>query len=55
MYAKKGSVPIHASEKRLRPDATSGRRAPGTASDVMGYAPIFAGQSVAIFAFAAVC
>jgi len=31
-YAKNGSVPSHASERRLRPDAMSGRSAPGAAS-----------------------
>jgi hypothetical protein len=31
VYAKKGNVPNHARERRLRPDATSGRRASGAA------------------------
>ena len=55
MYAKNGSVPTQASEGRLRPELSSGRGAPSTSSDVIGYAPIFAGQSVAMIAFAFVC
>ena len=55
MYAKNGSVPIQARERRFRPERMSGRSASGTTSDEMGYAPILDGQSVAIFAFAAVC
>jgi hypothetical protein len=55
VYAKNGTVPIHASEKRLRPDLTSGRSASGAASAVMAQPPTFDGHSAAIFAFAAVC
>ena len=55
MYAKNGSVPSHASERRLRPDLTSGRSASGATSVVMGYAPIFAGHWSAISAFALDC
>ena len=35
VYAKNGIVPTHASERRLRPDATSGRSAPDAASVAM--------------------
>src|SRR5690349_7143902 len=36
-YAKNGSVPIHARERRLRPERTSDRSASGAASvDVLG-------------------
>ena len=55
MYAKNGSVPIHARERRLRPDAMSGRSASGAASAAIGYDPIFDGHCAAISAFAAVC
>ena len=55
VYAKKGSVAIHARERRLRPDLVSGRSASGAASAVMGDYPTFEGHSAAIFAFAAVC
>ena len=55
VYAKNGSVPIHASERRLRPDCTSDRSASGAASTAMTQAPTFAGQSVAIVAFAVDC
>jgi hypothetical protein len=55
VYAKNGSVAIHARERRLRPDVVSGRSASGAASVVMGYYPTFAGHSLAIFAFAADC
>jgi hypothetical protein len=55
VYAKNGIVPIQASERRLRPVVRPGRSASGTASDEMGYAPNFAGHSVAIRFFAAVC
>ena len=55
MYAKNGSVASHAREGRRRPDTVSGRSAPGAASTAMAYDPTFEGQSVAIFAFAAVC
>jgi hypothetical protein len=55
MYAKNGSVPIHAYERRLRPDVMSDRSASGAASTAMAQAPTFAGQSVAIVFFAAVC
>ena len=55
MYAKNGSVPSHARERRLRPDAMSDRSASGAASTAMTQAPTFEGQSVAIFAFAADC
>ena len=55
MYAKNGSVAIHARERRFRPDRAAGRSASGAASTAMAYAPTFEGQSVAIVAFAAVC
>jgi hypothetical protein len=56
VYAKNGRVPIHASERRLRPDAVSGRGASAAASAaIAAYPPTFVGQSVAIFAFAFVC
>jgi hypothetical protein len=55
VYAKNGTVAIHASEKRLRPDLTSGRSASGAASAAMAQPPTFAGHSAAIFAFAVVC
>ncbi len=55
MYAKNGSVPTHARERRLRPDSASGRSASGATSVAMAGYPTFDGQSVAIFAFPAVC
>jgi hypothetical protein len=55
VYAKNGSVAAHANERRIRPDATSGRSAWGGASAEMTYDPTFAGHSEAIFVFAAVC
>ncbi len=55
VYAKNGSVPSHASERRLRPDLTSGRSAPVAASVAMSYDPIFDGHCCAISAFARVC
>jgi hypothetical protein len=55
VYAKNGSVAIHAIERRLRPDLVSGRSASGATSVAMGGYPTFDGQSAAIFAFAAVC
>jgi hypothetical protein len=55
VYAKNGRVPIHASERRLRPDRTSGRSADDAASAAMVPYPTFDGHSVAIFAFAFVC
>jgi hypothetical protein len=56
VYAKNGSVPIHANDRALRPEATSGRRAPGATSVAMaGYPPTFDGHSAAIFAAAFVC
>src|SRR5581483_4233868 len=39
VYAKNGSVPIQASESRLRPDATSGRSDSDTAWDAIGLRP----------------
>src|SRR5579864_4621966 len=39
VYAKNGSVPIQASERRLRPVARPGRSASGTTSDEMGLRP----------------
>ena len=53
-YAKNGSVPTHARERRLRPDTKSGRSALDAAS-VASYAPIFVGHCCAISVFAAVC
>src|SRR3954468_16496734 len=38
VYAKKGTVATHAQEKRLRPDAASGRRPSDTASAAMALA-----------------
>ena len=55
VYAKNGSVAIHARERRLRPDVVSGRSASGAASVAMGCYPTFEGHSARIFAFAAVC
>ena len=55
VYAKNGSVAIHARERRLRPDLVSGRSASGGALLVMGDYPTFDGHSAAIFAFAADC
>jgi hypothetical protein len=55
VYAKNGSVPIQASERRLRPDITSGRSAPDAASVEMAGYPTFDGQSLAMTAFAADC
>ena len=55
VYTKNGSVPSHARERRLRPDGTSDRSASGATSTAMAQAPTFAGQSVAIVAFAVFC
>jgi hypothetical protein len=55
VYAKNGSVTIQASERRLRPDAASGRSASGAAWAAMTYDPIFAGHCDAMSALAAVC
>ena len=55
MYAKNGIVASHARLRRLRPDLESDRSASGATSTAMDYDPTFDGQSVAIFAFAAVC
>ena len=55
VYAKNGSVTIHASGRRLRPDKTSGRSASGATWVAMTYEPIFAGHCSAIRFFAAVC
>ena len=55
VYAKNGTVAIHARERRLRPDLVSGRSASGAASVVMGDYPTFEGHSARIFAFAADC
>jgi hypothetical protein len=54
VYAKKGAVPIHASERRLRPDDASGRRA-ADASEARAYYPTLPVHSAAIFAFAVFC
>ena len=55
VYAKKGSVATHASDRRLRPDARSGRSACGAASVVDAYPPTCVGHFWAIRFFAAVC
>ena len=55
MYAKNGSVATHASGRRLRPDAVSGRSASDAASLAMVRYPTFEGHCEAIVAFAAVC
>jgi hypothetical protein len=52
VYAKNGRVPIHASERRFRPDLMSGRSASDTASAAIASYPTFAGHSDAIFAAA---
>jgi hypothetical protein len=52
VYAKNGSVPIHASERRLRPDLMSGRSASDAASAAIASYPTFDGHSDAIFAAA---
>ena len=52
VYAKNGSVPIHANEGRLRPDLMSGRRASDAASAAIAAYPTFAGHSAAICAAA---
>src|SRR5579872_472403 len=39
VYAKNGSVTIHARGRRLRPDITPGRRASGAASTAMVLGP----------------
>jgi len=54
VYAKNGSVTTHASGRRLRPDATSGRSASGAAWAVI-YDPIFDGHCDAMVALAADC
>ena len=56
VYAKNGTVASHVQLRRLRPDLTSGRSASvGATSTAMSYDPTFAGQSVAIVAFAFDC
>jgi hypothetical protein len=57
MYAKKGTVAIHASGKRLRPVLMPGRSASVAACVAMAasYAPTFEGHCWAISAFAFVC
>jgi hypothetical protein len=55
MYAKNGTVTIHARLRRLRPDLTPGRSASVATSTAMVYAPTFAGHCEAMSAFAAVC
>src|SRR3954452_3521989 len=55
VYAKNGRGATHASERRLRPDTRSGRRACGAASVEMPYPPTCVGQFFAIRAFAATC
>jgi hypothetical protein len=55
VYAKNGSVPTHASERRFRPGVVPDRSASGAASVAMAYVPTFEGHCDAIVAFALSC
>jgi hypothetical protein len=55
VYAKNGRVATHASDRRFRPDAMSGRSACDAASVEMPYPPTCVGHFWAIRFFAAVC